>query len=288
MVIERFFCRAILSSDAGGNAFAVCRPLIVVKIQKPLIIGHRGASALAPENTLAAFKKAIDDGADGIEFDVRLAADGIPVIIHDETLRRTGGIDRRVNEMTSAELAEIDVGSWFAARKKSGREADFSDQRIISLKTALEYLKSFSGVIYIELKCGNEDFAPLSEAVCRVVAANRSDGRIILKSFKLASIIEIRRHIAEIAAAALFDAGIMKMIRSEEFLPALAAEFGANELSIHYSLATPKLAAAARRVNMPITIWTVDSPRWVAKAADVGIAAIITNNPAKLIAARRA
>lgn len=258
-----------------------------MQIQKPLIIGHRGASALAPENTLSAFKKAIDDGADGIEFDVRLAGDGVPVIIHDETLRRTGGIDQKVGEMTSAELAEIDVGSWFAARKQGASKPDFSDQRIMSLKAALEFLQSYSGVVYIELKCGEEDFALLSQAVCRVVAGNQIAGKIILKSFKLAAIPEIRRFLTEISTAALFDAGIMKMIRSEEFLSTLAAEFGADELSVHYSLATPKLAAAARRSGTPITIWTADSPRWVGRAADLGINAIITNNPAKLLAARR-
>ncbi|HET6851924.1 MAG TPA: glycerophosphodiester phosphodiesterase family protein, partial [Pyrinomonadaceae bacterium] len=79
----------------------------------PLIIGHRGASAVAPENTIAAFKEAIAVGADGVEFDVRLTRDRVPVVIHDSTLRRTAGLQRRVADLTWAELEQVDVGSWF-------------------------------------------------------------------------------------------------------------------------------------------------------------------------------
>src|SRR6185295_1303429 len=82
----------------------------------PLIIGHRGASAVAPENTMAAFREAIAVGADGIEFDVRLASDGVPVVIHDSTLRRTGGLNQRVADLSSQELSKVDVGTWFAPR----------------------------------------------------------------------------------------------------------------------------------------------------------------------------
>src|SRR6266550_1324398 len=80
----------------------------------PLIVGHRGASAVAPENTLAAFSRAIADGAEGIEFDVRLSRDGVPMVIHDASLRRTASIDSLVSDLSSEELLEIDVGSWFA------------------------------------------------------------------------------------------------------------------------------------------------------------------------------
>lgn len=254
--------------------------------KKPLIIGHRGASALAPENTFAAFKKAIDDGADGIEFDVRLSGDGRAVVIHDETLKRTGGINRRIAETTSAQLAAIDVGSWFNDGKQGPHGASFSGQAVPTLAAVLKFLRDFSGVVYIELKCGDSDFAALSEAVCRDAASFPISGRMILKSFKLAAIPEIRRYLPGAATAALFDAGVMKMIRSAEFLPRLAGEFGANELSIHYSLATLALMRAAGSRGMPVTIWTVDSTRWIARGVELGLNAIITNNPAKLIAKR--
>src|SRR5687768_14872032 len=77
----------------------------------PLIIAHRGASAVAPENTIAAFEAAIAAGADGVEFDVRLTRDGVPIIIHDETLYRTHGVRGRVADMTLNELNKINVPS---------------------------------------------------------------------------------------------------------------------------------------------------------------------------------
>ncbi|MBV9957612.1 MAG: glycerophosphodiester phosphodiesterase, partial [Acidobacteria bacterium] len=88
------------------------------KEQRPslLIIGHRGASAAAPENTLVAFERAMADGADGVEFDVQLARDGVPVVIHDATLRRTGLKEGLIAELSSNELARTDVGTWFNRR----------------------------------------------------------------------------------------------------------------------------------------------------------------------------
>ena len=80
-------------------------------MREPLIIGHRGASAVALENTIAAFHAAIVAGADGIEFDVRLSRDGVPVIIHDDTLSRTHGVRRRVADMTMEELSSAGVAS---------------------------------------------------------------------------------------------------------------------------------------------------------------------------------
>src|SRR5215211_3213048 len=80
-------------------------------MRDPLIIGHRGASAVAPENTITAFEAAIAARADGIEFDVRLSDDNVPVIIHDDTLQRTHGLRRRVTDLTAEELRSVRVPS---------------------------------------------------------------------------------------------------------------------------------------------------------------------------------
>src|SRR5918993_337434 len=99
----------------------------------PLIIGHRGSSALAPENTLAAFRRAIADGADGIEFDVRLARDGVAVVIHDATLERTGLLKRKVSQLTAADLQATDVGSWFhksGLRRRMTGHSEFAGETV--------------------------------------------------------------------------------------------------------------------------------------------------------------
>ncbi len=105
----------------------------------PLIIGHRGA--LAPENTLAAFRQAIADGADGIEFDVRLARDGVVVVIHDATLERTGALKLKVSNLTAAELQASDVGSWFGKRRRThfaSSDKDFAGETVPLLTQVFE------------------------------------------------------------------------------------------------------------------------------------------------------
>ncbi|MBK8302403.1 MAG: hypothetical protein IPK98_02910 [Chloracidobacterium sp.] len=156
--------------------------------QKPRIIGHRGASAHAPENTLAAFQIAIDAGADGVEFDVQLAKDGVPVVIHDATLKRTGGRNDAVADLTSKELGKIDVGSWFNKKYPKWANADFAKETVPTLAQVLRLLKSSDGLIYIELKATDADYRDLAKSVCDVIRDSPLLPRIIVKSFKLAAI----------------------------------------------------------------------------------------------------
>ena len=80
---------------------------------RPLIIAHRGASAYAPENTLVSFRRAVELGADGIEFDVRLAGDGVAVVFHDPSLNRIAGRKGKIEQTDSVDLSVTDAGSWF-------------------------------------------------------------------------------------------------------------------------------------------------------------------------------
>ncbi len=253
----------------------------------PLIIGHRGASAAAPENTLAAFQRAIDDGADGLEFDVRLARDRVPVVIHDPTLNRTGRINAQVAAMSSQELGRIDVGSWFDQHQRltsSSRERDL--ERIATLADTLEFLHDFEGLIFIELKCEDDNVDDLTAAVCRDLEFSPLKRQAIVKSFKLQVIPRVKMLSPEIRTAALFAPQIMTILRKEKHLVKIAAEFGADELSIHYSLATRKLMEKAEKSRLPVNVWTADSPRWVKRAIRLGIKSIITNDPARLLARR--
>lgn len=253
---------------------------------RPLIVAHRGASALAPENTLAAFRRAIDDRAEGIEFDVRLAKDGVAVVFHDATLNRTGLCDGNVAELTSAELAKIDVGSWFNKMDRRKANPDNSLQRVSTLTETLGFLKEFKGRIYIELKCRDSEIAALVSAVCGASGDSGLVSQIIIKSFKMAVIPRVRLLCPGLKTAALFAPKIMTILRKEKHLVKIAEEFGANELSLHYSLATQKLMEEAGKRELPVTIWTADNPRWVKRGIKLGLNAIITNNPAKLLAKR--
>ena len=253
----------------------------------PLIIAHRGASAYAPENTFAAFRRAIEAGADGIELDVRLAKDGVAVVFHDSSLKRVAGRNDKLAHYTSTELRDLDVGSWFNRQMPDLADPEFKKEKVPTLAETLEFLKDFQGLIYIELKCKEADVESLSNAVCEVICGSPMLSRIIVKSFKLNVIPFIKSACPEVRTAALFAPKIRNILRKDKHLLNLAEEVGVDEISLHYTLATKKLMKKAARRNLRVTIWTADNPRWIRKGLKLGLNAIITNDPAKLLAKRQ-
>lgn len=251
---------------------------------RPLIIAHRGSSELAPENTLASFQKAIEDGADGIEFDVRLTKDGEIVVFHDARVNRVSQTKGRIIDFTADELQQIDVGSWFNFRFPNKAAAHFSQQKVSTLKQTLEFLKNFQGLIYIELKCRDAEVQQLCTGVFEQIKNSPLLPQIIVKSFQLEVIPTIKNLSKEIKTAALFAPKIMTILRKEKRLVNIAHELGADMLSIHFSLATKKLMKKAEKKNLPVTIWTANNERWVNRAVKLELFAVITNNPARLLA----
>lgn len=254
---------------------------------KPLIIAHRGASALAPENTLAAFRKAIEDGADGIEFDVRIAKDGVPVVFHDSTLRRMVKKEGRTSHFTSAELQTLDVGAWFNGRNPARASEEFSGETVPTLANLFSFLKGYRGRLYLEMKGSLAEISALAEAVAGVIRQTDFLPQTIVKSFKLEAVEKIKTLLPEVSTAALFAPKILTLLRKHSRLIERARDCGADEFSLHYSLATEKLVRKAVSEGMPTTIWTADHPMWVRRAVEIGIHAVITNNPARLLRKRQ-
>ncbi|HQZ95021.1 MAG TPA: glycerophosphodiester phosphodiesterase family protein [Pyrinomonadaceae bacterium] len=252
----------------------------------PLIIAHRGDSFHAPENTLAAFQMALDAGADGVEFDVRLSKDGVPVVIHDADLRRTGRQSAKISELTAEELRSVDVGSWFNKRFPERCDPAFSKETVPTLAEVLKLLEQTSGPIYIELKCGIKDYETLAKAVCDVICKSPQLPQMIVKSFKLAAIPVVRFNLPEVQTAALFEPRILDLVRSKKHIITIAKELGADQLSVHTSLATRKFTTLTKAIGMPVTIWTADNEKWAGRCRERGIRALITNDPAKLLASR--
>jgi glycerophosphoryl diester phosphodiesterase len=252
----------------------------------PLIVGHRGASASAPENTLAAFARAIDAQADGIEFDVRMAKDNVPVVFHDAGLQRMAQKKARVSSLTSIELQTLDLGRWFNQRFPRRARDEFSGETIPTLAQAFAFLHKFQGRIYVELKGFAREMPATVEAVIKEIRQTDLLPNVILKSFDLGAIAEAKRLIPEIRTAALFAPKILSVLRGRQRLIEEARGSNADELSLHYSLATKKLIERAASESIPVTIWTADRPSWVRRARELGIKAIITNNPARFVAER--
>ena len=171
----------------------------------PLILGHRGASSVAPENTLAAFERALFDGADGVEFDVRLARDNVPVVIHDATLQRAAGLDARVASLTSSELSAITAGSWFNRRFPARAVETYAREIVPTLAQVFAAIAPRSRLLYVELKCETFETPALVERVVAEVRAHGLEERVIIGSFTLAAVAEAKRIAPELQTAAAFE-----------------------------------------------------------------------------------
>jgi glycerophosphoryl diester phosphodiesterase len=249
----------------------------------PLIIGHRGAAAVAPENTLVSFERALTDGADGIEFDVRLARDKVPVVIHDATLRRTVRRSGRIANFSSTELAEMDAGTWFNLRHPARALPVYTEARIPTLAQAFALLQKSAALLYVEMKCGAMDRVALAGEVAKLIRAFGIASRVRVESFDLMAIAEIKRIDSDLRTAALFDRRLTRPAPSARRMVEEAILCGAEEIALHYSLATRRTVQEGARRGLETIIWTADNPAWVERARKRGIRAIITNDPARLI-----
>jgi glycerophosphoryl diester phosphodiesterase len=253
----------------------------------PQIIAHRGASADAPENTWASFEKAIEVGAEGLEFDVRLSKDGVPVVFHDSSLRRIAQSHFKISELSISELQKIDIGSWFNAKYPMKAVAAFKNERILTLEQFLQLLNGYKGSLYLEMKCKNKEVKSLVEAVSKVVKNSVFLDQLVLKSFKLEAVKQTRKLIPNATTAALFAPKILNIFKKRSHIIDKAEECRANQISIHFSMATKKIVEKARLRDFPTIIWTADNPVWLNRATNIGIEAIITNNPERLLVKRR-
>lgn len=249
----------------------------------PLIIGHRGASALAPENTLVAFERALADGADGVEFDVRLARDRVPVVIHDATLRRTLLRDGLVADLTSSELQRASAGLWFIHKHPDTADHEFARAYVPTLDETLQLVGPRSAAVYIEMKCeAPSEYAALAASVVAHVRSHGLVERAVVKCFAHDAIREVKRLAPEVRTAALFDRTLSRPHITRRKIIALAAACGADEISLHRSLARPTVVEAALRHGFAVVTWTVDDPGWLTRARGWGLRAVITNDPARM------
>ena len=246
-----------------------------------LIIGHRGASAYAPENTLAAFDLAFLEGADGIEFDVRLARDGVPVCIHDASLLRTTHLERMVEEFDSTVLSQFYAGEWFNTRYPKFARESFAFERIPTLAQVFELYGAHQ--LYVEMKC--EEPSRRAELARAVVSLTREHGlaeRVVVKSFEHDSLGEVKRLAPEIRTAALFGRSWPRPLVPAAKIIAGAEACGADEISLHRSLLRKATVEAAHRRGFRVVVWTVNSSVLLRRAVSMNLRAVITDNPRHL------
>jgi glycerophosphoryl diester phosphodiesterase len=253
----------------------------------PLIIGHRGASAIAPENTIAAFDLALESGADGIEFDVRLARDGVAVIIHDETLRRTGLRPERISDLTVAELKQVNVARWFS-KKHQRRSAEFADQTIPTLEELFVLFPAPETVFYLEMKSEASQRHELASECCRLLDQLQVKGQVIIECFDLPTIKLVKTLDPSLRTAALFEPKLIKhRLPTGQRMVDQATALGADEIALHHRLATRRTIEKAQLADLKVVVWTVDDTDWVVRATELGIHALITNDPGRMLAKRQ-
>lgn len=231
---------------------------------KTKVWAHRGASAYAPENTLEAFKLAIEQHADGVELDVQLTKDGKLAVIHDETIDRTCNGTGYVKNFTIAELKQ------FTCNKT---HPEYSSAVIPELKEVLKLLKPTNLTVNIELKTGIYRYKGIEEKVLRLVEKIGMEDRVIYSSFHHPSIVKINKINPEAKTGILFSDGWINVIYYARLIGADALHPSLNHMR------SKKLIKECRKKKIPLHVWTVDDADIMKYLVEQRIGAIITNYP---------
>jgi glycerophosphoryl diester phosphodiesterase len=248
----------------------------------PLLIGHRGAAGLAPENTMPSFRLAVDRWAvDMIELDVRLSADGVCVVIHDATVDRTTDGTGTVAEKTVAELRALDAGYRF--RDEAGEPAYRG--RGAAIPSFDEVLESFPDTRFtVEIKVGT-----VQEALAAVIRKHDAAGRVIVAGMEKEDQARFRDYPGA-RSAATRDA--IRFYIAHRLHLARAVPFGADVLQVPElhpwdgredegarRIVTPRFVADAARRGVPVHVWTVNDPGDMRRLLDWGVDGLITDRP---------
>jgi glycerophosphoryl diester phosphodiesterase len=223
------------------------------------VTAHRGASAAAPENTLAAVRQAIKDRADWVEIDVQETADGEVVVFHDSDFKKAAGVDLKIWDATLDDLRTIDVGRRFGPQ--------FAGQRVPTLDQVLELCKDRVGV-NIELKYYGHD-QRLEQRVADIVEAHDMQSQIVIMSLKKEAVRKMKAlrpgwRVGLLAAVAIGD----------------ATRFEADFLAVNVKLARPDFIHAAHRRGKQVHVWTVNDAVTMSAMLSRGADNLITDDPA--------
>jgi glycerophosphoryl diester phosphodiesterase len=236
-----------------------------------LLFGHRGYSALAPENTMAAFQALVDHGIPGAELDVQLSRDGAPVVIHDFSLSRIAGLQVRVRDTPLAALRELDAGQW--------RGEEFRGQKVPLLE---EVFDAFGGRLYfdVELKWDSRRDNGLERKVLETIRRHGLEDRCLLSSFNPCCLLRARRLAPQMPMAHIWS--------NTPELPRLL-RCGVAALFLPGPLAKPQgrsiqawNAALFRLLGSRLLAWTVDDPQEARRLLDLGVRGLISNDPGRL------
>lgn len=229
------------------------------------IVAHRGASYLAPENTVAAANLGWKLNADAVEIDIHLSKDGEVVVCHDHTTKRTGGQDLVIAETNAKDLRKLDVGEW--------KDPKYKGEKIPFISEVFETVPKGKKLV-VEIKCGPEVLPALKKAVA---ASGKADQTIFI-AFGWETILATKEAFPSNACYWLSSKKEGLSERMEE-----AAKLGLDGVNLHYRIVDQDVMALADQLELDVLCWTVDDPEEAKRLVDLGIMAITTNRPAWLL-----
>ncbi|MBV6394577.1 MAG: Glycerophosphodiester phosphodiesterase, cytoplasmic [Anaerolineales bacterium] len=235
-------------------------------IPSPLILGHRGAKYYAPENTLAAFTRALDQGAHGVELDAKLSADGVVVVHHDETVNRTTNGTGRVTQLSLAQLRELDAGSFFSEK--------FRGEKIPTLEEVFETIGR-RAIINVEL---TNYFSPgddLVEKTCHLIRRHALQERVLFSSFNAGNLRKAAHFLPEVSRGLLAREGMIGL---------WARSFGFNfgdyaALHPYITDVTHQEVQRVHRLKRRINVWTSNREEDTRRLIAWGVDGILTDDP---------
>lgn len=242
---------------------------------RPVVYGHRGAKAHVVENTMPSFERAVADGADGIELDVRTTRDGVVVVMHDLDLKRmTGGRDARlVQELSAQELSAVEL------------EGPGGPARAPTLGEVLDWAEARDVVVNIELKHDTHDKAALAGGVARLLRSRRRarPSRLMFSSFEPELLARAAVALPDVPRAFLVHAG--QRLAKTIVAPLVAKVTRAFALNPERTLCSPDRVAGWHRRGLLVNVWTVNDPREAIDLARIGVDGLITDDPASVLSA---
>ncbi|WP_404406255.1 glycerophosphodiester phosphodiesterase [Jeotgalibacillus malaysiensis] len=228
---------------------------------------HRGASTMCPENTMAAFRQALREKADGIEIDVQLSKDGEAVVIHDETVDRTTDGTGAVKDLTVLELKQLDAGSWYNQACK--------DETIPLLEEVLKWISRTDLKLNIELKTDRESYPGIEQVVIDAVKRHELKERVVLSSFNLETLRRVREISQSVSIAVLVWDNVNGIVKC-------ARHLGADAIHARPGFMHTAESLRAEAAGLPIRLYTINEPEDLKGIAPGFIDAVFTDSPVRL------
>lgn len=235
---------------------------------KPLVVAHRGGSLTAPENTLAAFKNALNIGVDRIELDVQLSKDDIVIVIHDEKINRTTNGKGVIRFMDYSQIGSYDAGCWFSDH--------FKGEKIPSLEEVMTLVKGKSTLL-IEIKNQDNLYEGIEQEVVKLIHKHNATSWCVVQSFNYGSLLKIHELDPDIRTGWLaVKPPTVKIINKKIDISFI------SEININQRFASKKAVDFIHGLNKKVFVWTVNKPARMKKIIQHGVDGIITDDPKTL------